>query len=55
MASYHFMAMRNVPRPQVKFQDHVDNSNSLFVPRLRNKPNAREPLPEGRSCDHHVT
>lgn len=54
MASYHFMAMRNVPRPQVRFQDHVDNSKSPFVPRLRDKPNAQQPLPEGGSCDYHV-
>ena len=54
VASYNIMASRNVPRPQVRFKDQIDNSNTVFVPRIRNKPNARQPLPDGRSCDHHV-
>lgn len=49
------MASRNVPRPQVRFRDQVDNSNSVFVPLLRSKPNAREPLPSGGSHDSHMT
>ena len=51
VASYNFMTSRNVPRPQVRFRDQVDNSNSPFVPQLRCKPNARQPLPDGRSHD----
>ena len=50
-----FLASRNVPRPQVRFRDQVDNSNSVFVPLLRSKPNARQPLPQGGSPDSHVT
>ena len=53
MASYNFMAARNVPRPQVKFRDQVDNSNSPFVPRIHSKPNALQPLPDGGSHDLH--
>ena len=52
VASYSFMTARNVPRPQLKFRDHVDNSNSPHIPLLRSKPNALQPLPEGGSCDH---
>ncbi len=33
----------NIPRPQLKFADEIDNSNKLWVPRLVEKPNAIKP------------
>ncbi|XP_055515423.1 exosome component 10 [Leucoraja erinacea] len=37
---------KNIPRPQMKFKDKIDNSNTPFVPKLFIKPNALKPLPE---------
>ncbi|XP_067826748.1 exosome component 10 [Heptranchias perlo] len=37
---------KNIPRPQMKFKEKVDNSNTPFVPKLFTKPNAMKPLPE---------
>lgn len=31
-------------KPQLKFKDAIDNSNSSFVPKLRSKPHAKRPL-----------
>uniref|UniRef100_A0A670JFZ1 Exosome complex component 10 n=1 Tax=Podarcis muralis TaxID=64176 RepID=A0A670JFZ1_PODMU len=36
----------NIVRPQLKFREKVDNSNTPFVPKLFVKPNALKPLPE---------
>ena len=38
---------KNIPRPQSRFKDMVDNSNSPFIPLISHKPNALKPLPEG--------
>jgi exosome complex exonuclease RRP6 len=35
----------DIPRPQSRFKDMVDNSLSPFVPHIRHKPNAIKPLP----------
>ncbi len=36
---------RTVLRPQLGFKDLIDNSSSSpFMPRLREKPNARRPM-----------
>lgn len=35
---------KNIMRPQVNFTVPVDNSNSPFVPRLKDKPNSLKPL-----------
>ncbi|XP_069775133.1 exosome complex component 10 [Narcine bancroftii] len=37
---------KNIPRPQIKFREKIDNSNTPFVPKLFIKPNALKPLPE---------
>ncbi|KAJ2665566.1 exosome nuclease subunit [Coemansia sp. RSA 1200] len=38
---------KNIPRPQLRFHDSVDNSRGTpFVPRLRDKPHALVPLAE---------
>ncbi|XP_072101187.1 exosome complex component 10 isoform X1 [Mobula birostris] len=44
---------KNIPRPQLKFKEKVDNSNTPLVPKLFIKPNALKPLPEilsNRQC-----
>ncbi|KAJ3015732.1 exosome nuclease subunit [Thoreauomyces humboldtii] len=37
----------NIARPQLSFEDKVDNSNQHFVSKLTYKPNARQPLDYG--------
>lgn len=54
VGKFKFIHSRNVPRPQAKFRDQVDNSNNPFVPRLKEKPNARVPLPDGEQETRHV-
>jgi len=56
VGSYKFIHAKNVQRPQLRFQDHIDNSNTPFIPLIRHKPHALKPLPEGKtimwlSCD----
>lgn len=37
---------KNIPKPQLKFSDKVDNNPQIpFIPKLRTKPNAQTPLP----------
>lgn len=33
-------------KPQLKFKDKIDNSNSIWIPKIREKPNALNPLPD---------
>eukprot|EP00038_Savillea_parva_P019963 m.29934 g.29934 ORF g.29934 m.29934 type:complete len:759 (+) comp4644_c0_seq2:65-2341(+) len=41
----HVLHANNIHRPQLSFKDKVDNSmSSVFVPKIRRKPNAKEPL-----------
>ena len=35
---------KNIRRPQIAFKDCIDNSNSAFVPSLKEKPNSMKPL-----------
>lgn len=37
----------NIIRPQLKFEDKIDNSNRSFVPKIKEKPNALQPLDLG--------
>lgn len=41
---YALLAAKNVSRPQLAFKDKIDNSNSPFVPVLKEKPNSIKPL-----------
>jgi exosome complex exonuclease RRP6 len=34
----------HIRKPQLKFEETIDNSNSRFVPKIRVKPNAKVPL-----------
>ncbi|KAJ6656787.1 hypothetical protein lerEdw1_003118 [Lerista edwardsae] len=47
--TFRLLHARNIARPQVKFREKVDNSNTPFVPKLFVKPNALKPLPEALS------
>lgn len=42
--SFHMMYAKNTTRPQLKFEEKVDNSNVPFRPIIRHKPNALKPL-----------
>ncbi|XP_053256922.1 exosome component 10 isoform X3 [Podarcis raffonei] len=44
--TFRLLHAKNIVRPQLKFREKVDNSNTPFVPKLFVKPNALKPLPE---------
>uniref|UniRef100_A0A8D0GPL2 Exosome complex component 10 n=1 Tax=Sphenodon punctatus TaxID=8508 RepID=A0A8D0GPL2_SPHPU len=44
--TFRLLHAKNITRPQLKFREKVDNSNTPFVPKLFVKPNALKPLPE---------
>lgn len=39
-----FIGAKNIPRPQLNFKDAIDNSESLWVPKIADKPNNIKPL-----------
>ncbi|XP_054857714.1 exosome component 10 isoform X2 [Eublepharis macularius] len=47
--TFRLLHAKNIARPQLKFREKVDNSNTPFVPKLFVKPNALKPLPEALS------
>lgn len=49
--TFRLLQAKNVTRPQLKFREKVDNSNTPFTPKIIIKPNARKPLP---SCKSHL-
>ena len=38
---------KNIQRPQLRFKDKIDNSNTPFIPVIKRKPNALQPLEMG--------
>ncbi|KAJ1145256.1 hypothetical protein NDU88_011547 [Pleurodeles waltl] len=44
-ATFRLLHAKNILRPQLKFKEKVDNTNTPFVPKLFIKPNAQKPLP----------
>ncbi|XP_019637240.1 PREDICTED: exosome component 10-like [Branchiostoma belcheri] len=44
--TWRLLHARNIERPQLKFKDKIDNSNTPFIPIIRHKPNALRPLPK---------
>uniref|UniRef100_A0A9J7ZSG7 Exosome complex component 10 n=1 Tax=Cyprinus carpio carpio TaxID=630221 RepID=A0A9J7ZSG7_CYPCA len=46
--TFHLLHAKNIQRPQLKFKEKVDNSNTPFVSKIFIKPNAVKPLP---SCE----
>ncbi|KAF7660933.1 hypothetical protein LDENG_00272540 [Lucifuga dentata] len=43
--TFKLLHAKNIPRPQLKFKEKVDNSNTPFVSKIFIKPNAVKPLP----------
>ncbi|XP_020785467.2 exosome component 10 [Boleophthalmus pectinirostris] len=43
--TFKLLHAKNVARPQLKFKEKVDNSNTPFIPKIFIKPNAIKPLP----------
>uniref|UniRef100_A0A673J0A5 Exosome complex component 10 n=1 Tax=Sinocyclocheilus rhinocerous TaxID=307959 RepID=A0A673J0A5_9TELE len=43
--TFHLLHAKNIQRPQLKFKEKVDNSNTPFVSKIFSKPNAVKPLP----------
>ncbi|XP_021193965.3 exosome complex component 10 homolog isoform X1 [Helicoverpa armigera] len=39
-----FIGAKNITRPQINFKDTIDNSESLWVPKISDKPNSIKPL-----------
>ncbi|NXP72759.1 EXOSX protein, partial [Ramphastos sulfuratus] len=44
--TFRLLHAKNISRPQLKFREKIDNSNTPFVPKLFIKPNALKPLPQ---------
>lgn len=42
---FRLLHAKNVARPQLKFKEKVDNSNTPFIPKIFIKPNAVKALP----------
>lgn len=38
------ISAKQITRPQIKFKDKIDNSNSPFIPIIKDKPNSLKPL-----------
>uniref|UniRef100_A0AAQ4P3G6 Exosome complex component 10 n=1 Tax=Gasterosteus aculeatus aculeatus TaxID=481459 RepID=A0AAQ4P3G6_GASAC len=47
--TFRLLHAKNVTRPQLKFKEKVDNSNTPFIPKIFIKPNAIKPLPSCKS------
>ncbi|XP_063291482.1 exosome complex component 10 [Pelobates fuscus] len=44
--TFRLLHAKNILRPQLKFKEKIDNSNTPFVPKIFVKPNAQKPLPD---------
>ncbi|XP_021099117.1 exosome component 10 isoform X2 [Heterocephalus glaber] len=45
--TFRLLHAKNIIRPQLKFREKMDNSNTPFLPKIFVKPNAQKPLPQG--------
>jgi len=43
-SSYKLLHAQNILRPQIKFEDKIDNSNNPAPLKIKFKPNAKVPL-----------
>ncbi|KAM9855584.1 exosome complex component 10 isoform 2-T2 [Aulostomus maculatus] len=43
--TFRLLHAKNITRPQLKFKEKADNSNTPFIPKIFIKPNAVKPLP----------
>uniref|UniRef100_A0A8C5Q8V0 Exosome complex component 10 n=1 Tax=Leptobrachium leishanense TaxID=445787 RepID=A0A8C5Q8V0_9ANUR len=44
--TFRLLHAKNIQRPQMKFKERLDNSNTPFIPKIFVKPNAQRPLPD---------
>ncbi|XP_023555336.1 exosome component 10 isoform X2 [Octodon degus] len=44
--TFRLLHAKNIIRPQLKFREKIDNSNTPFLPKIFIKPNAQKPLPQ---------
>uniref|UniRef100_A0A5G2QD95 Exosome complex component 10 n=1 Tax=Sus scrofa TaxID=9823 RepID=A0A5G2QD95_PIG len=49
--TFRLLHAKNIIRPQLKFREKIDNSNTPFLPKIFIKPNAQKPLPQALSKD----
>uniref|UniRef100_A0A2K5Q5I0 Exosome complex component 10 n=1 Tax=Cebus imitator TaxID=2715852 RepID=A0A2K5Q5I0_CEBIM len=47
--TFRLLHAKNIIRPQLKFREKIDNSNTPFLPKIFIKPNAQKPLPQALS------
>lgn len=45
--NFRFLMAKHIQRPQLKFKDKIDNSNTPFIPIIKRKPNSLRPLEVG--------
>ncbi|XP_049608921.1 exosome complex component 10 [Syngnathus scovelli] len=50
--TFRLLQAKNIQRPQLKFKEKVDNSNTPFIPKIFIKPNALKPLPSYFTTKH---
>ena len=50
--SFRFLMAKNIQRPQLRFKDKIDNSNTPFIPIIKRKPNALRPLEISKFVSH---
>ncbi|XP_077459432.1 exosome complex component 10 [Stigmatopora argus] len=50
--TFRLLQAKNIQRPQMKFKDKIDNSNTPFIPKIFIKPNALKPLPSYFTTQH---
>lgn len=53
--SFRFLMAKNIQRPQLRFKDKIDNSNTPFIPIIKRKPNALRPLEISKFVSYKLT
>ncbi|XP_066931210.1 exosome complex component 10-like isoform X2 [Clytia hemisphaerica] len=54
-SSFKLLLAKNIQRPQLKWLDKIDNSNTPFTPYIKTKPNAIKPLEEDEMSTEPVS
>ncbi|KAJ3277430.1 Exosome component 10 [Borealophlyctis nickersoniae] len=54
-SDFNVVHAQNIMRPQLKFEDKIDNSNRPFIRKIINKPNALRPLDYGLPGSEEMT
>ncbi|KAB0400140.1 hypothetical protein E2I00_010285 [Balaenoptera physalus] len=53
--TFRLLHAKNIIRPQLKFREKIDNSNTPFLPKIFIKPNAQKPLPQEGASSPSIT